>query len=241
MAGVWPGGWQVVELNPAHVSAQRRVNGQRGVKTDRVDLVAIADLLLAGRGSPIVACGEPLIELAAWVAHRRRRGEVRTAAKNQLLTQLDRAFPGLGLGAGGCAGHQGRQAGGRALRRSCPAGPAWARPVPRVAARRGVRVSRPVAARLVQAARVALPTAEASIARQILHADLALLGDLDAQIAAAEERIAALLPATEYHVLTTAPGWGVTRAASYAAALGPFTRWAARQGLPRGRADPDRL
>jgi transposase len=48
--GVWPEGWQLVELNPAHVSAQRRVNGQRGVKTDHVDLVAIADLLLAGRG-----------------------------------------------------------------------------------------------------------------------------------------------------------------------------------------------
>jgi hypothetical protein len=97
MAGVWPEGWQIVELNPAHVSAQRRVKGQRGVKTDRVDLAAIADLLLAGRGSPVVACGEPLIELAAWVAHRRRRGEVRTATKNQLLSQLDRAFPGLCL------------------------------------------------------------------------------------------------------------------------------------------------
>lgn len=48
---VWPDGWQVVELNPAHVSVQRRVNGQRGVKTDRVDLAAIIDLLLAGRGS----------------------------------------------------------------------------------------------------------------------------------------------------------------------------------------------
>jgi len=31
----------------------------------------------------------------------------------------------------------------------------------------------------VEAARTALPTAEAAIARQILHADLALLGDLD--------------------------------------------------------------
>ena len=97
MAGVWPGDWQLVELNPAHVSAQRRVNGQRGVKTDRVDLVAIADLLLAGRGCPVAVCGESLIELSAWVAHRRRRGEVRTATENQLLTQLDRAFPGLGL------------------------------------------------------------------------------------------------------------------------------------------------
>jgi transposase len=95
--GVWPEEWQLVELNPAHVSAQRRVNGQRGARTDRVDLVAMADLLLAGRGWPVAAAGEPLIELAAWVAHRRRRGEVRTATENQLLTQLGRAFPGLSL------------------------------------------------------------------------------------------------------------------------------------------------
>jgi transposase len=65
VAGVWPDGWQVVELNPAHVSAQRRVNGQRGVKTDRVDLTAIADLLLAGRGVPVSFAGEALVELAA--------------------------------------------------------------------------------------------------------------------------------------------------------------------------------
>jgi transposase len=226
MAGVWPQGWQIVELNPAHVSAQRRVKGQRGVKTDRVDLAAIADLLLAGRGSPVVACGEPLIELAAWVAHRRRRGEVRTATKNQLLSQLDRAFPGLCLALTDVLGAKvGRLVATHFAEpaRLARLGPERFRDF---AARRGVQVSRPVAGRLVQAARAALPTAEAAIARQILQADLALLGDLDAQIAAAEERIAALLPATEYHVLTTTPGWGVTRAASYAAALGPHVRWA---------------
>jgi transposase len=88
-----------------------------------------------------------------------------------------------------------------------------------------VRVSRRVAGRLVEAARTALPTSQAVIARQILQAGLALLADLEAQITAAEERIAALLPATGYHVLTTTPGWGVTRAADYAAALGPHARW----------------
>jgi len=31
--GVLPAGWQVIELNPAWVTAQRRVNGSRGVKT----------------------------------------------------------------------------------------------------------------------------------------------------------------------------------------------------------------
>ena len=58
--GVWPAGWRVVELNPAHVTAQRRVNGSRAVKTDRIDLTAIADLLLTGLGVPVVVGDAPL-------------------------------------------------------------------------------------------------------------------------------------------------------------------------------------
>jgi transposase len=93
------------------------------------------------------------------------------------------------------------------------------------AARRDVLVNRTVAGRLVTAARSALPTDQAGVARQVLAADLALLDDLDTQIAAAEDRIAALLPNTEYAVLTSVPGWGSVRAAAYAATLGPISRW----------------
>jgi transposase len=50
--GVLPAGWQVVQLNPAQVAAQRGVAGRRGVKTDALDLVAISDLLRAGQGAP---------------------------------------------------------------------------------------------------------------------------------------------------------------------------------------------
>ena len=46
---VWPG-WEVVELNPAHVTEQRRAMGRRRVKTDALDLEAMTELLLAGRG-----------------------------------------------------------------------------------------------------------------------------------------------------------------------------------------------
>jgi transposase len=46
-AGVLPADWQLVELNPAQVTAQRRSNGRRGVKTDALDLAAICDLLVA--------------------------------------------------------------------------------------------------------------------------------------------------------------------------------------------------
>jgi transposase len=224
-AGVWPAGWQVVELNPAHVTAQRRVNGQRGVKTDRVDLAAIADMLLAGRGVPVSMVGEALVELAAWVAHRSRRVQVRTATKNQLLGQLDRAFPGLTLAVSDVLGAKvGRLV---AAQFADPARLAHLG-VERFrdfAARRGVRVNRTVAGRLVAAARAALPTAEAGVARQVLAADLALLDDLDTQITAAEDRIAALLPTTEYAVLTSVPGWGSVRVGAYAAALGPISRW----------------
>jgi transposase len=232
-AGVWPDGWQVVELNPAHVAAQRRVNGQRGVKTDRVDLTAIADLLLTGRGVPVVVAGEELVELAAWVAHRSRRVQVRSATKNQLLGQLDRAFPGLSGAVSDVLGTKvGRLA---AVHFADPARLAHlgAGRLREFAARRGVQVNRKVADRLVAAARAALPTAEAAVARQVLAADLALLAGLDAQIGQAEARIAALLPATEYAVLTSVPGWGSVRVAAYAAAAGPISRWPAAAKIYR--------
>jgi transposase len=93
----WPVGWEVLELNPAHVGEQRRVQGRRRVKTDAIDLEAIAELVLAGRGVPVTGREQVIGELAAWSAHRTRRVATRTATKNQLLGQLDRSFPGLTL------------------------------------------------------------------------------------------------------------------------------------------------
>jgi transposase len=91
----WPPGWEVLELNPAHVAEQRRVSGRRRVKTDVIDLEAITELVLAGRGQAITDRDAIIGELAAWATHRAQRVAVRTATKNQLLGQLDRAFAGL--------------------------------------------------------------------------------------------------------------------------------------------------
>ena len=49
----WPDEWEVLELNPAHVTEQRRVLGKRTIKTDVIDLQAMTELLLAGRGQPV--------------------------------------------------------------------------------------------------------------------------------------------------------------------------------------------
>ena len=94
-SAVWPAGWQVLELSPARVAEQRRVQGRRRVKTDAIDLEAITELVLAGHGVAVTARSAAVTELTGWAMHRARRIQTRTATKNQLLAQLDRCFPGL--------------------------------------------------------------------------------------------------------------------------------------------------
>jgi transposase len=230
---VLPADWQVVEFNPAWVSAQRRVNGTGRTKTDPIDLVAIADLILAGRGYESVVGDEALVELAAWATHRRRRVEARSAVKNQLTGQLDRAFPGLGAALSSVLGTKvGRLVAAEFSDpdRLARLGVARFRAF---AAKRDVRVSVTVAQRLVAAARQALPTPEAGVARQVLTADLALLAALDGQLAEVDARLTALVPATAYGVLTSGPGWGPVRAAAYAAGVGDPARWPSHRQVYR--------
>jgi transposase len=94
-AGVLPEEWQLVQVNPTQVASQRQLSGRRRLKTDALDLVAISDLLRAGHGAGHRVLASALGELAGWVAHRERRVTARTALKNQLLGQVDRAFPGV--------------------------------------------------------------------------------------------------------------------------------------------------
>lgn len=233
-SGALPCEWQVVELNPAHVTAQRRVNGQRGIKTDQIDLTAMFDLLVAGRGSATGIAGHAMVELTAWVAHRRRRLHVRTATKNQLLGQLDRAFPG----AAACTASSllATKVGRLVIAEfSDPArlSRLGATRFCQFAARRDVRVTAKLAERLVAAARVALPTDEAEVARQVIIEDLALLDLLDTHVGQAEQRLAALLDDTPFAVLTSVPGWGVNRVTRYAAAVGDLARWPGHRQLYR--------
>ena len=221
----WPTGWEVLELNPAHVAEQRRVQGRRRVKTDVIDLEAITELVLAGHGRPVTDCDVVIGELGAWAGHRSRRVATRNATKNQLLGQLDRAFPGLTLALPDVlATRIGRLV---AAEFSDPARLAalGVNRLVRFAATRDLQLRRPVAERLVAAARDALPTRDAVIARRILAADLNLLADLDDQIQSAETALAVLLPHSPYATLTSVPGWGVVRVSNYAAALGDPKRW----------------
>jgi transposase len=221
----WPPGWEVRELNPAHVAEQRRVMGRRRLKTDGIDLEAIAELMLAGRGRVIGERDVLIGEMAAWAQHRSRRVATRTATKNQLLGQLDRAFPGLTLALPDVLGTKiGRLVAAEFTDPARLSGLGVNRLI-RFAAARDVQLRRPVAERLIAAAKDALPTRDAVVARRVLAADMALLTNLDTTIAEAETELARLLPSSPFRTLTTVPGWGVVRVSNYAAALGDPNRW----------------
>lgn len=239
--GALPGEWELRLLNPGHVALQRKANGQRGVKTDRVDLIAISDLLLAGRGTIAPAFADPVVTLAGWVAHRRRRSLVRRRTIQQLTTHVDRCFPGLGRVLWSVA----LSKSGRLILAELPDPARVARLGPTrlrsFAAHRGVRMTRPLAEKIVDAARNALPVPGADIARRLLAADLELLDDIDHQIELADAEIAALLPATPFAVLRSVPGWGPLRVAAYGAAVGDPERWPSPKQLYRAAGLTPRL
>lgn len=183
------------------------------------------DLLVAGRGSVVGTVDLATVQLAAWVAQRRRRVEWKRAVGNHLLSQLDRAFPG----ASGCC-HQLLGTGvGRLIvaeftdpgRLAC----LGVQRFRRFAANRGIRVTTGKASAFVCAAQQALPAADASVARAAVASDLRLLHELERQIAGADEQLGRLLPSTPFAVLTTTPGWATIRAALYGAAVGDIARW----------------
>jgi transposase len=156
----------------------------------------------------VLAAETILGEIAAWAAHRSRRVVVRTATKNQLLGQLDRAFPRLTAALPDVLGTKiGRLIATEFSDPDRLAALGVSRLI-RFAAVRDIQLRRPLAERLVTAAREALPTAEAAVARRVLAADVALLADLDAQIVAAEAELGALVAARSSRYLGSRLGCG---------------------------------
>ena len=224
-AGAWPAEWELLELNPGQVTEQRKVLGKRTIKTDVIDLQAMTELVLAGHGLPVKERSVILTELTAWSAHRTSRVALRTATKNQLLGQLDRTFPGLTLALPDVLGTKvGRLVAAEFADPIRLANLGASRFI-RFGATRGLQIRQPVADKLIQAAKDALPTADAPVARAVLAADLALLADIDAQIEQATEQLARLVPLSPFAPLLTVPGWAAVRVGNYGGALGDPTRF----------------
>jgi transposase len=212
------------------------VLGKRTIKTDVIDLQAMTELLLSGRGQPARDRSLVFGELTAWSAHRTSRVMVRTATKNQLLGQLDRTFPGLTLALPDVlATKVGRLVAAEFPDPARLAALGSSRFI-RFGATRGLAIRKPVADRLVQAARDALPTADAAVARAVLAADLTLLSDLEAQVEQATDQLARLLPLSPFAPLLTVPCGGWSGPGTTAARWGtrPGSTTTGRSTAPRG-------
>jgi transposase len=241
LGDVLPASWDLRVLNPAHVAEQRKSAGRRTVKTDRIDLEAITDLLLANRGHRATRSDPATAMLAGVVAQRQRRSLVRRMTIQQLTSQVDRCFPGLDAAISSVA----LTKSGRLVASELPDPARVARLGPArlqaFAKRRGVRMTLPHAERIVVAARRSIPAPGADVARKLLHEDLCVLELLERQIADADATIAAVLPQTPFGVLMTVPGWGCARVGSYAAAVGEPTRWPSAKQLYRAAGLTPRL
>lgn len=224
-AGSWPTGWELLELNPGHVTEQRKVLGKRTIKTDVIDLQAMTELLLAGRGLPVRDRSLVLTELTAWSAHRTGRVALRTATKNQLLGQLDRTFPGLTLALPDVLATKVGRLVAAEFADPTRLAALGARRFIRFGAARGLQIRKPLADKLIQAAKDALPMADAPVARAVLAADLALLADLESQIEQATAQLARLVPLSPFAPMLTVPGSGSVRVGNYGGALGDPTRF----------------
>jgi hypothetical protein len=78
-------GLDVTLFNPAQVKANRDQDLLRSLKSDVIDLAAMAELLIRGKGRPSSGRDESIAIQATVAAHRSRKVKARTALKNQIL------------------------------------------------------------------------------------------------------------------------------------------------------------
>jgi transposase len=148
-------GLEVVQLNPAAVKEARCQQLLRTLKSGTRDLGAMAELMVRGGGRPPQVRSDTIAAQLAWVSHRHRKLGAHQALANQIQSQVDLVFPGLS----GCFSDLLGAKAGRVILadicdpdRVCHLG---AERLRAFVAHRGVRMSRPKAAQVLDAAAVA--------------------------------------------------------------------------------------
>jgi transposase len=220
-------GIEVTLFNPAQIKENRNQDLLRSLKSDAIDLAAMAELLIRGKGRVCVSAPDAVAIQAVLALHRTRKIRSRSALKNQIHAHLDLVFPGLSS----CLWNPIDSKAGRVLldegltpERVRRLGPER---LLRFCSHRGVRLTRSKAAQIVAAAQVAfaLPATISGVRLRILMADMELLAKLDQEVAETEEQLAEILPDTPADILTTLPRVSVVRASNYGGAVGDVTRF----------------
>jgi transposase len=220
-------GIEVTLFNPAQVKENRNQDLLRSLKSDAIDLAAMAELLIRGKGRLAHTGPDAVAIQGALTLHRTRKIRARTALKLQIHAHLDLVFPGLSR----CLWNPIESKVGRAMLDEGLTPERVRRLGPerflRFCSNRGVRVTRIKAAEIVSCARVAfaLPEPMSAVRLRVLMADMELLAKLDQEVRETEEQLAEILPETPADILTTLPRVSVVRASNYGGALGDITRF----------------
>ncbi len=94
-------GQEVIFLNPSQVASNRDQTMLHGLKSDDIDLGAIADLLIRGEGYFYNLEEGIYLELKERTYWREKKLKMQTQLKNQIRARLERIFPGLASKYGG--------------------------------------------------------------------------------------------------------------------------------------------
>jgi transposase len=87
-------GFKVLLFNP-YATFKTRVLNIDYVKTDEIDLKAISEAMLLGKGREAIPDADIYKELKLLTRFRRAKSKERVVLKNQMLRDLDRIWPGL--------------------------------------------------------------------------------------------------------------------------------------------------
>jgi transposase len=233
------------QLNPALVKQERQRKTHRQRKTDVIDVAAIAELLGAGSGNPVLCLREDEMRLRVLLQHLRTAGKAHLRQAIQLRTTLDRLWPGtLGDSKAYAKAHPSlppllhlvdsrplERESVRLLLTHCP-NPYHLRALGEQGIRhlfhaQGATCGPKTAHRIYTVAQQSLlpPPAMVALLAEQVQAEFALYCTYESRIAAGESQAAELLAHSEAACLLTFPGLGSTLVARYLAALADLSRF----------------
>ena len=209
---------------PSETAAARAQLGSRRFKSDDRDCAALTYLARQGQGRSVA--DDPAGAMRAAVRYRRGLVAERKVAQQRLHDQLNALCPGLSAPAGHGRVLELEDSSGQAVL-ACAVAFAGRAPAPRsLQARAPGRLFASNARYWAGRWKACLPPPpDAAVRAERLGRSIARWQAIRTDILAAELDIAALLAATAGQVLTTLPGVGVIRAASFAAFSLPIERF----------------
>lgn len=243
-------GFKVLVINPFFTFKTRSLKVDY-VKTDEIDLKAIAETMLLGKGKEFQEEQDVYKELKLLTRFRRAKNQARKNLKNQMLRDLDRLWPALlkdSQSGQGLFFNPWKSKVARALLKLGPQPQQIAIMSPikllQFIKDQGIKgIGLKWAVKIIEHAKNCLgcESFEASVHQQVLQSNLILLENLDKLIENLDCQIAILLPQTHGAYLLSIRGISIIRTAEFIGEIGhPYKYHAASEWVKLAGLDSSR-